>query len=112
MLQVAWRGVRYRFDGPRSVLGAHGVLGARSWRFRAESAQARVEGELSAGTGELAGLLYENPSGPPLYCLNSKLAQGRLRFEVRGRPPIEAFTRAAALELATQDAGHGVRMLA
>ncbi len=112
VLCVASRGVRYRFNSLRSILSARGTIGARSWKFSAASELAGVEGELSADTREFAGLLYENPSGAPLFCLNSKLAQGRLRFTVRGRPPIELQTRAAALELGTMDPHHGVQMLA
>jgi hypothetical protein len=112
LLCVASRGVRYRFTSLRSILSARGTIGARSWNFSASSDQAEVEGELCADAREFAGLLYENPSGAPLFCLNSKLAQGRLRFTVRGRPSIELQTRAAALELGTMDPQHGVQMIA
>ena len=44
------------------------------------------------------------------YCLNSKLAHGRVRIEVAGREPIDLTTRCAALELGTKDADHGVQM--
>jgi hypothetical protein len=56
------------------------------------------------------GLYYENPEGPPTYCLNSKLAHARLEIEARGRPPFAVRSRAAALEIGTLDPTHGVRM--
>jgi hypothetical protein len=45
------------------------------------------------------------------YCLNSKLARGWLRAELQHRPPLELRTGAAALELGTRNADHGVRMV-
>ena len=61
---------------------------------------------------DFVGLSYENPDGAITYCLNSKIARGRIRLSVRGRPDIEALTRAAALEIGTKDPAHGVTMLA
>jgi hypothetical protein len=60
----------------------------------------------------MAGLHYANPDGAMTYCLNSKLARARIQFEARGRPPLFLSSRAAALEIGTRDAEHGVRMLA
>ncbi len=105
------RGVRYEFNSPRELLHSRGTITPRSWRFSAESRQARVEGELSAATKDFAGLYYENPDGAMTHCLNSKIASGRLRLEVKGRPSLEATTNSAALEIGTKDASHGVTML-
>jgi hypothetical protein len=110
-LLVVWhRGVRYELNDPRSLLGARGKVTPRSWRFSAESRLARIEGELAAEQRDVVGLYYENPNGEMTYCLNSKIARGRLRLEVKGRPPLEARTRMAALEVGTKDPAHGVRM--
>jgi hypothetical protein len=46
------------------------------------------------------------------YCLNSKIARGRLRIELPGKPALELRTDSAALEIGTKDPNHGVRMLA
>jgi len=46
------------------------------------------------------------------YCLNSKIARGSLRLEVAGRPALEAHSDAAALEIATRNPDHGVKMFA
>ena len=83
----------------------------RRWSFSAENRLARVSGHLEAAGPEFAGLLYENPTGPPAHCLNSKLAQGELHLEVRGHSPIVARTRSAALEIGTQSTDHGVIVL-
>jgi len=45
------------------------------------------------------------------HCLNSKIANGRIRLEVKGRPPLDATTTSAALEIGTKDTSHGIRML-
>lgn len=105
------RGVRYMFNQPLVLLRSRGVIGERAWAFRAESRLARVEGELSAVTRDFVGLHYENPDGAMTYCLNSKIAEGTLRLEVKGRPPLTAHTRAAALEIGTKDPAHGITML-
>ncbi|MBW2458758.1 MAG: hypothetical protein JRI68_29940 [Deltaproteobacteria bacterium] len=105
------RGVRYEFNSPLQLLRARGEISPRRWSFRAASALAQVQGELEAATDELAGLYYENPDGSMTHCLNSKIARGRIRLEVKGRPPLDATTQSAALEIGTKDTTHGVRML-
>ena len=80
--------------------------------FSAKNALATVSGELWASTRDFVGLAYENPDGAITYCLNSKIARGRIRLSVRGKPDVEALTRAAALEVGTKDPAHGVTMLA
>lgn len=111
-LRVCYRGVRYDFNGPMAIARARGKIGLRRWAFSAKSAHATLSGELWAETADFAGLRYENPDGAVTYCLNSKIARGRLRLSIRGRPDVEAMTRAAALEIATLDPAHGVTLLA
>jgi hypothetical protein len=105
------RGVRYAFNQPLALLRSRGVIGQRTWTFHAESRLARVEGELTAEARDIVGLHYENPDGAMTYCLNSKIAAGRLRLDVKGRPSFTAETRAAALEIGTKDPAHGIAML-
>lgn len=113
LLCVSHRGVRYLFNtGTDLLLRARGEFDLRRWTFRAENALAAVEGELEADAPDFAGLRYDNPSGPPTFCLNSKIARGRLRLHIRGRAPFEAETHSAALEIGTHDAHHGVVLLA
>jgi Tocopherol cyclase len=106
------RGRRYEFNQPKTLLASRGTMTARSFRFEARQPGARVSGELSADTRDFVGLYYENPNGQMTYCLNSKIADARLRLEVDGEPPLELATHAAALELGTKDPNHGVAMLA
>lgn len=109
---VRHRGVAYDFNAPLSLLRARGTIDLRRWTFSAKSPIATVSGELWAETSDFVGLAYENPDGAMTYCLNSKIARGRIRLSVRGKPDVEAMTRSAALEVGTKDPDHGVTMLA
>lgn len=109
---VRHRGVRYDFNAPLALVRARGTIELRRWTFSAKTSLATVSGELWADTEDFVGLSYENPDGAITHCLNSKIARGRIRLSVRGRPDIEALTRAAALEIGTKDPAHGVTMLA
>jgi hypothetical protein len=111
--------VRVRHEGhdlplatPAGLLRNRGEIHARRWFFRARHAGAMVEGDFSAQTEDFAGLYYPDPNGHMTYCLNSKLANGRVRIDLPGREPLELTTRCAALELGTRDPIHGVRMMA
>jgi hypothetical protein len=112
LLCVSVRGVRYAFNGPLAILRARGAIEPRRWTFSAKSSLATLSGELWADTADLVGLSYENPDGPATHCLNSKIARGRVRLSIRGRPELEAITRAAAFEIGTKDRSHGVAILA
>jgi hypothetical protein len=107
---VRHRGVRYDFNGPLEMARARAEVTLRRWVFSARSRYGRIEGEVEAETDDMVGLYYQNPSGSMLYCLNSKLSRARVRFEALGRPPLVLHSRAAALEIGTHDAGHGVTM--
>ena len=111
---VRHHGVRYDFNAPLTLVRARGTIDvdARRWTFAAKSGVATVTGELWANDRDFVGLAYENPDGSVTSCLNSKIARGRLRLSVRGRPDVEAITRAAALEIATKRADHGIALLA
>lgn len=107
---VRHRGVRFDFNAPLDIARAKGSITPRSWVFSASSRYGRIEGSVEADTSDMVGLHYPNPAGPMTYCLNSKLARARVRFEALGRPPLLLTSRAAALEIGTHDAGHGVTM--
>ena len=112
VLIATHRGVTHAFTLPHSLVRARGRIGARAWEISASSATARVRASFSADTEDFVGLHYENPDGAMTYCLNSKIARGRVQLAVAGRPVVEAHTRAAALEIGTRDPTHGVTMLA
>jgi hypothetical protein len=44
------------------------------------------------------------------YCLNSKVAHADLIFQAFERPELRLTSNAAALEIATHDPDHGVKM--
>jgi hypothetical protein len=106
-----FRGVRHWWN--RSVV----VDPPGAWRFRAESAEARLDGTVEAAPGDMVGLVYEDPSGETAHCLNSKLARCRLELAVRagrGFEPIASLVSdgKAALEILSRDGPHGVEVLA
>jgi hypothetical protein len=103
-------GARHLFTLPGSLWRARGRVAPRAWEFSAANATARIHGTFGAETADFVGLHYENPDRAMTYCLNSKIAHGSLQFEVVGRAPLVAHTRAAALEIGTRDPDHGVRM--
>ena len=107
---VRHRGVRYDFNGLLDVARAKAEVTLRRWVFSASSRYGKIEGTVEADTGDMVGLYYANPDGSMSYCLNSKLSRARVRFEALGRPPLVLTSRAAALEMGTRDAGHGVPM--
>ncbi len=113
LLCVWHRGVRYHFNDPVTLVRARGhITDLRKWRFHAKNQLAEVSGEMFAETTDFAGLAYENPDGSITNCLNSKIARGRLRLSVKGRPDVDVITNAAAFEIGTKNAKHGVHMLA
>jgi hypothetical protein len=105
-----FRGVSYTWNSPLELARAHGEVGLRRYDFSAEGKRARIEASFESDTDDMVGLYYPNPDGPMTYCLNSKLSRANVRFEVLGRPPVVLRSRAAALEIGTRDAEHGVRM--
>jgi hypothetical protein len=107
---LRWRGVTHAMNGALDVLRARGEIAPRRWKVHARGDGAEVDGEVWAETDDMAGLRYANPSGPVTYCLNTKLARGRIEI---GTPAgkLVAHTRAAALEIGTHDERHGVRMV-
>ena len=107
---VRHRGVAYDFTRPGDVRRAEAEVSHRRYAFSTEGPLGRVEGLAEAETDDMVGLHYANPDGTMTYCLNSKLARLRLRFEPAGRAPFVLTSRAAALEIGTMDDAHGVRM--
>jgi hypothetical protein len=107
---VRCQGKEFRLSDPMALLRNRGQLQSRRWFFSARNNEIAVEGDLSAQTADFVGLYYPNPDGVMTYCLNTKIANGRVRVELPGREPIDLTTRAAALEIGTKDPDHGVTM--
>jgi hypothetical protein len=103
-------GTSYMLSGFASLLTNRGSMSARRWRFGGKSRRASIEGEMWADTDDFVGLFYPNPDGTLCYCLNSKLAHAEVTVRVEGRAPRTLRSQRAALEVATRDPNHGVRM--
>ena len=110
LLCLRWRGVRYELNTPLDLARNRGNVTPRRWEFQGSDRHLTLSGEVWAETDDFVGLLYENPTGPPTHCLNTKLARARLSIAIQGRPPLSVRSRAAALEIGTLDPTHGVRI--
>ena len=103
-------GTSYMLSGIAALVSNHGSISARRWRFRGKGPRIAIEGEMWADTDDFVGLFYPNPDGTICYCLNSKLARAEITVRLEGRAPRTLRSERAALELATRDPHHGVRM--
>jgi hypothetical protein len=112
VLAVNVGGRTYRFDGPRAMLLSDPHVDPQHFRFRAKSRDAELTGVVLARREEMAGLVYDNPDGSRVYCLNSKIASARFVLERKGAPPVELRSRQCALEVGTARVDHGVKILA
>ncbi|MEO7328937.1 MAG: hypothetical protein ABI193_10185 [Minicystis sp.] len=110
LIHVRHEGTDDAFNTPVDLVRPSGEIGPRRWAFSAKSRRARIEGSVEASDDDFVGLHYPNPDGRMTYCLNTKRGAARVRFQPEGGPAIERSARGAALEIATQDPGHGVRM--
>jgi hypothetical protein len=92
-------------------LGAiDGQTTLRRWIFQSTRGSPKLRGELWAESDDFVGLYYPNPDGTMVYCLNTKLAQAELFIQGPRRKERIFRSRSAALEIATTDPNHGVKM--
>ena len=56
------------------------------WRFEAEYARDRLVGSVVPGREDLIGITYHDPSGAPVYCYHSELADFALSYYRRSGP--------------------------
>jgi hypothetical protein len=112
MLCVRHHGTTWALTALDDLAHNKGAISSRRWRFRGGNAAGRVEiaGEMWADTQDFVGLFYPNPDGTMCHCLNSKLAHAELTLRIAGRAPRTLRSERAALEIATRDPDHGVRM--
>lgn len=104
-------GARFEITHLREIGRARGSIERyRVWSFATEQASARIEGTFTLRAEDTVGLYYPNPTGEMTYCLNSKIAHAELIFQAFQRPELRLTSRAAALEIATHDPDHGVKM--
>jgi hypothetical protein len=102
--------VDYPFNGLRQMVSTRADIGLRRYTFSGRSKHGSIEGLFDAPAESFVGLRYRNPRGPTTHCLSSNLASGRIRFEPSGQPAVELRASAAALEIGTLRADHGVKM--
>ncbi len=101
-LNSLWRCVR-----------ASGQFDYFTWRFASEDVGVRLRGTIEAPALSFVGLRYFNPPGGVKTCLNTKLARCEVTIERPGKPPRTLTTaHRAAFEILTDDATHGVPVVA
>jgi hypothetical protein len=106
-------GEDFPLNGLSSLAQNAGAISPRRWSFRGFRAQrprVEVAGEMWADTDDFVGLFFRQPDGSECLCLNSMLARAEITLSIAGRPPRTLRSERAALELATRDPHHGVRM--
>jgi hypothetical protein len=109
-LTLRYRGESYSMKGVASLARNTGSFSERRWTFRALGRRIEVAGEMWADSDDFVGLFYPQPDGSECSCLNTKLARAEITVSVAGRRPRTLHSERAALELATRDPHHGVRM--
>jgi len=107
---VRHRGREWRFSSLRHLVRNVATIETTRVRYRAEGPDGRLEAELSMDERDVVGLLYENPVGPPTFCLNSKIARATVSLDLRGEIPRVLTSRCAALEVGTKDPAHGCKV--
>jgi hypothetical protein len=109
VLFVRWKGRTWDLNA-REILGQNrGLISLRRWEATSVSRDTKLKVELSAETDDFVGLHAPNPRGSMTYDLVTSLARARLEL-TSGASSFVAHSRAAALEIGTRDAAHGVRM--
>jgi hypothetical protein len=109
-LTLRYKGESYPMNGIASLARNTGSFSERRWTFRALGRRIEVAGEMWADSEDFVGLFYLQPDGTECSCLNTKLARAEITVSVAGRRPRTLRSERAALELATRDPHHGVRM--
>jgi hypothetical protein len=109
-LCVRHHGTSYFLSSLASLLRNVGTIAGRRWRFRGRGPRIEIAGEMSADVDDFVGLFYPNPDGTTCHCLNSKLARAEVTLRIEGRAPKTLRSERAALEIATLNPDHGVRM--
>ena len=110
ILCLRYRGVRYELNAARALATNRAEISPRRWTFAGGDDLVRIDGEMWGETDDFVGLHYQNPDSTMTHCLNSKLARARVTITLRDRPPLTITSHAAALEIGTMRADHGVRM--
>jgi hypothetical protein len=102
---LRWHGQSWEMHRVKSSLSL------RRWEVTHNSGGLELACDLAAETDDVVGLHYANPNGPMTYCLNTKLARARLDVKLPSGETFTATSRAAALEIGTLEADHGIKMV-
>jgi hypothetical protein len=113
-LVLRHRQKEYALTGLAQAVRAQGAFGYFTWKFRSETADAEIKGEISAPGHAFVGLNYYNPPGGSKHCLNSKIAGCTLHLRDKATDTTEILTtkHRAAFEILTSDRNHGVAIAA
>jgi hypothetical protein len=112
MICLRHRGRDHHFKAALDLVRTRAEVGLRRYAFEARRGGAAIEAVIDADAEDFAGLHYPNPDGSMRHCLNAKLARAQLRFSPAGGRPVQLSSDAAALEILTPRADHGIKMLA
>jgi hypothetical protein len=85
-------GKEYRFDSLLRAFRSAGSFAPFSWSFSVSNGRDLLEGEFSADQEAFVALPYGNPSGGTKICLNSKIAEVKLRLKPAGEDWVEFYS--------------------
>ncbi len=113
-LVLRHQGREYQATGLWRAVRARGAFDYFDWQFRTRTAEAEIEGRITAPREAFLGLRYDNPPGGAKQCLNTKIARCTLQLTDRRRGVTETLASAnrAAFEILTDDTRHGVPIAA
>lgn len=111
LIVLRYEGREYALNTICCSLKANGRFGRFFWNFSSENKFAHIEGEIVSTPRNFVGLRYHNPPGGDKFCLNCKIASGRVKLTLPGeKPVILVAENRAAFEILTDDPAHGVPM--
>ncbi|GAC1333521.1 MAG: hypothetical protein NVSMB17_14040 [Candidatus Dormibacteria bacterium] len=79
-LALLGAGVNFCRTGALEVFRPHTSHSPAGWSFDAEFARERLVGTVTPRPEDLLGITYHDPSGRPVYCYHSELADIELRY--------------------------------
>ncbi len=109
--RVVLDGEQYRFDTWANFRGAKTEHGPTHWSFTARGPNGTVRGKVVGRPEDTLGLTYDNPNAPPIYCLNTKLAELTLELTPKHGASRTLHSSRCALEVGTRDTGSGITMV-
>jgi hypothetical protein len=106
-------GEEYALNSLRRAVLAEGRFSYFEWTLRTRERGVEIEAQFTAPRASFVGLTYANPPGGSKTCLNSKLACASVVLRRAGRPDLRLHSaHRAAFEILTDDAEHGVPVVA